>query len=163
MPEIIKNNIGRFREVLAFSFDYKNIFLSLTVLCECSAKGRGQVWPGLSCPALMPLSPNDLVTSPLSPGRKCLSHADPSTPVQGCGAEHAACSVPCYQNSCWPATVSTGQNGNLDVSEVDLEKWDWSNEGVLSVILWKMTNSFPNLPYLPGPYICCSSYSSFSL
>lgn len=64
MIEIVKNYVGRFREVFSFHFDYKTFFLSLTVLCECSAKGRGQVWPGLSCPALVPLSPNDLVTSP---------------------------------------------------------------------------------------------------
>lgn len=128
MLQIIKNSVGGFSKVFSFSFDYKNVFLSLTILCEYSAKGRGQVWPGLSCPALVPLSTNDLVTSPLSPWRKCFSHADPSTPVQGCGGEHAACSVPCYQNSCWPALVNTGQNGDVDASEFHLEKRDWSKQ-----------------------------------
>lgn len=128
MLEIIKNNVGKLRDVFSFSFDNKNLFFSLTIPCEWSAKGRGQVWPGLSCPALVPLSPKDLVTSPLSPGRKCFSHADPSTPVEGCGGQHAACSAPCYQNSCWPALVNTGQNGNLGASEVLLEKRDWSKE-----------------------------------
>ena len=101
---------------------------SLQSYCGHSATGRGQVWPGLSCPALVPLSPNESVTSPWSPGKKCFSHANPSTPAQGRGREHTACSAPCYQNSCRLAPMNTAQNGNMDISEVQLEKQDRSKE-----------------------------------
>lgn len=101
---------------------------SLQPYCGHSATGKGQVWPGLSCPALVPLIPNELGTSPQSPGKKCFSHTNPSTPAQGHGGKHAACSAPCYQNGCQPASVNTGQSGNADISEVILEERDQSKE-----------------------------------